>query len=1010
MALCTYARYPYGVLWSISLLALAFLPTLSHATDSLVDNLRVHQLRDGSKKIEITYDVLNDSLQVNVQVSVDTGRTWSAVALVEGDTGRVAEDRGRRIIWNIGVEPGFTNSSGHGYRVRLTDPPPGMARIPAGEFIMGSEQGEEDERPVRHIKLDGYYVDLFEVTVSEYAKCVEAHACPEPRTGLLYNWGTKGQEGHPINGVSWDDASSYCEWVDKRLPTEAEWEKAARGLDGRTFPWGEGLDEDRGNYWKVGSEGTVPAGSYSLGVSPFHIHDMAGNVLEWVEDWYDSDYYDSIPTWNPVNKSESEYKVLRGGSWFTADSLDLRTSKRFKHPPQSRHSTNGFRCIRTEVLSNLFDWDTESPAIGEVDVDATINLMPEISVRFDSAVDTTTLKDLSNILIRRNGNEIDLTSWFTASYFPESLLLQPQRRFTHGDTVLVALSNGVKDDFGNELVDPSGQELKPYYSWTFIADGRTPNLQIAGVVTALEKGPGWIAVSFFVEDQDSDALFTTSWQFSVDQVNWLDIDASAVEDQVFDLSAERVRYQLYWNTREGENSLDHESVSAVWFRMKVRDADANTSTYATSPSFAVVNNVPPKVELHIDNEKMRFTDSVPLITTVDDVDTDSVRIEVKYSLDRGRTWMATTAGDTTISPGLTELVWRVRADLGSWVGDVKVAVVPSEETQLGKGDTVSVSLRVLLGDGNRDGVVDLKEVLAFLRAWNTQDPSYDIGPVLGQVPNLRPSPDGRVDFEDLTVLAVMWHWSAEHPLERSEAAGLVALPQGIDEHVRWEEYEAAGEPASLLLRLPEHPAVAGLHLDWAFDAKQWTWQQVEILEPLRRGADGVIVLSHVDAEAGRVRVDIGRLGGSPVHFDGEEPLVRVLWSARGQHPEAPLSVLCQAWDAEGRMLVAANRVLHLRTGADLPSIYSLEPAAPNPFNPYTLIAYQVPQTGRVRLAIHNVAGQLVRILQDGVLMPGYYQVAWNGRGEGEQRLASGVYFVVMDGQGFRQTRRITLLR
>jgi len=234
-----------------------------------------------------------------------------------------------------------------------------MVIIPAGEFMMGCNESVDnqcgsDEKPYHRVYLDAYYIDKHEVTVAEYRKCVNAGGCKDPDTGQYCNWGQSGHESHPINCVDWNQAQDYCSWAGKRLPTEAEWEKAARGTDGRKYPWG---NETASCQYAVMSEGgggcgrnfTWPVCSKTQGNSPYGLCDMAGNVWEWVSDWYDEDYYGSSPSQNPQGPSTGQLRVLRGGSWSFYNPGDLRASYRVRHVPtvrRSRYGLVGFRCVR----------------------------------------------------------------------------------------------------------------------------------------------------------------------------------------------------------------------------------------------------------------------------------------------------------------------------------------------------------------------------------------------------------------------------------------------------------------------------------------------------------------------------------------------------------------------------------------------------------------------------------------------------------------------------------------
>ena len=222
-----------------------------------------------------------------------------------------------------------------------------MMLVPAGEFTMGSNEGA-DEQPVHRVSLDAYYMEKYEVTVGQYADFLQANGIDPPS-----DWKTMNQPAHrkrPVANVDWGDAVAYCHWVGKRLPTEAEWEKAARGADGRLYPWGNDPPTPRhANYRKTGSNDhgvLAPVGTLEDGKSPYGIYDLAGNVREWVSDWYDKDYYRNSPPQNPTGPAMGESKVLRGGSWDSSPQ-DLRSAFRYLHRSTHRHKDYGFRCVKT---------------------------------------------------------------------------------------------------------------------------------------------------------------------------------------------------------------------------------------------------------------------------------------------------------------------------------------------------------------------------------------------------------------------------------------------------------------------------------------------------------------------------------------------------------------------------------------------------------------------------------------------------------------------------------------
>jgi formylglycine-generating enzyme required for sulfatase activity len=226
-----------------------------------------------------------------------------------------------------------------------------MVTIPAGPFWMGVDGmiGLEDEKPRHKVWLDAYRMDLYEVTVTRYARFLGATRREPPVYWDTVNLAEHGDR--PVVGVTWEDAEAYCRWAGKRLPTEAEWEKAARGTDERPYPWGSQKPApDLANY-ALGarfsySQVLRPVGTYEKGRSPYGLFDMGGNVWEWVQDWYDGAYYARSPERNPAGPAEGQFKVLRGGSWSDMGNYML-TYGRFKLPPSTRNSYTGFRCAQT---------------------------------------------------------------------------------------------------------------------------------------------------------------------------------------------------------------------------------------------------------------------------------------------------------------------------------------------------------------------------------------------------------------------------------------------------------------------------------------------------------------------------------------------------------------------------------------------------------------------------------------------------------------------------------------
>ena len=212
--------------------------------------------------------------------------------------------------------------------------------VPAGEFIMGSDSGEADEKPVHTVNLEAFWIDQTEITNAMYAQCVQGGECNQPTKQVYFN--DSNYRFHPVIYVTWNDAKTYCSWAGRRLPTEAEWEKAARGNDGRTYPWGEeGIDCQKANY-EVGCIGnTRRVGSYELGMSPYYAFDMAGNVWEWVSSLYQSYPYD--PTDGREDLSAGGSRVSRGGGWYYADAATGLSNRNWDYPTGS-YNLIGFRC------------------------------------------------------------------------------------------------------------------------------------------------------------------------------------------------------------------------------------------------------------------------------------------------------------------------------------------------------------------------------------------------------------------------------------------------------------------------------------------------------------------------------------------------------------------------------------------------------------------------------------------------------------------------------------------
>jgi formylglycine-generating enzyme required for sulfatase activity len=223
-----------------------------------------------------------------------------------------------------------------------------MIRVPAGEFIMGRNDGADDERPERRVWLDEFYIDRTEVTNASFKAYCDA-------TGRIYpnnpGWDEDyflQRPDYPVVNITWEQAHGYCEWAHKRLPTEAQWEKAARGTDGRLYPWGNAWADSAANLSSIlhadAYERAAPVGSLPKGASPWGVLDMAGNVWEWCADWYQLDYYSKSPLKNPPGPSaQSAWRVVRGGG-FSSPKSDAETANRSKNKPDLVIHHLGCRC------------------------------------------------------------------------------------------------------------------------------------------------------------------------------------------------------------------------------------------------------------------------------------------------------------------------------------------------------------------------------------------------------------------------------------------------------------------------------------------------------------------------------------------------------------------------------------------------------------------------------------------------------------------------------------------
>lgn len=242
--------------------------------------------------------------------------------------------------------------------------PLGMVWIPGGPFTMGTNETDaegralefgltkpwfDDEHPAHTVNLPGFYLDRNEVTNADFAAYVAATGARIPGTWKAATY-PGGEANIPVASINWYQANDYCAWAKKRLPTEAEWERAAKGQGQREWPWGDTPDPLLANLEGVEDHfaGTAPVDSFDAGRSPYGLYNMTGNVMEWVNDWYDEHYYKVMPAKNPPGPAIGDEKVIRGGSWH--DSFRYaHTYSRFKMFPEYRDVTIGFRCAKSIV-------------------------------------------------------------------------------------------------------------------------------------------------------------------------------------------------------------------------------------------------------------------------------------------------------------------------------------------------------------------------------------------------------------------------------------------------------------------------------------------------------------------------------------------------------------------------------------------------------------------------------------------------------------------------------------
>ncbi len=362
-----------------SVLLILLCASLAEAADPVVSNVTAMPLSDG--QVRVRYDLADAdtySLYVTLEVSSDGGATYStrpAAYTMSGAVGSgVSRGFGKTITWTSCET--FPGATGGNYKVRVTasdsysggwgggGTPGDMVYIPAGSFLMGNNGSEpytdSDELPQHSVYLSGYWIGKYEVTRGEYRRFMAATGRAAPAYwDAVQDWGTGSftqTEDHPVVGVTWYDAEAYCAWAGGHLPTEAQWEKAARwtGSYPNVYPWGNVWDVEKcNNYYDTNPAGggyaryqTAPVGSYPSGASPYGLQDMAGNVWEWVADWYSGSYYSVSPSTDPQGPSSGSYRVLRGGGWGVTGISGRCAYRGIGGYPGNYWSYGGFRIAR----------------------------------------------------------------------------------------------------------------------------------------------------------------------------------------------------------------------------------------------------------------------------------------------------------------------------------------------------------------------------------------------------------------------------------------------------------------------------------------------------------------------------------------------------------------------------------------------------------------------------------------------------------------------------------------
>ena len=319
--------------------------------------------KEGKVLLQATINVDGIAENIKALTELGFGLEEAAINSLKNSAFYPATSNGKPVSFKVRIP----------YEFKLTLDDTDMVLIPAGEFQMGSNTGDTDEKPVHTVYVDAFYIDKYEVTNAQYKAFIDAN--PEwgkDRIPPAYHDGyylihwigndyPAGKENHPVVYVSWYAAMAYAKWAGKRLPTEAEWERAARGkLEDMIYPWGDTIDGTKANYYKdIEGNGTLPVGSFPA--NTFGLYDMSGNVREWCLDVYEATFYVNSPKENPIAGHENiekvisdflnikKSRVLRGGSWLNIPEK-LRVSERASRLPNATNPNDGFRCVK-----NIYD-------------------------------------------------------------------------------------------------------------------------------------------------------------------------------------------------------------------------------------------------------------------------------------------------------------------------------------------------------------------------------------------------------------------------------------------------------------------------------------------------------------------------------------------------------------------------------------------------------------------------------------------------------------------------------